>query len=156
MTKIQLARMLIADKDPDNYLFTDGELIYLLDKNTYLDIVIGQLKSISDYIYQYDDLEIITIRAVNDGDKMITNYELMPNLRRVKINEPVISELIYIEADILDIDNFRSDAAETIAMDFRKLTQYSIQHLNGNLESAKEHLLRLARHFRKPKRRVDT
>jgi hypothetical protein len=66
-------------------------------------------------------------------------------------NNEAPDQEVYIEGYFLDDDNFKADAFEMIAADFRKLQNYAIQNINGNLADAKEHLFRLARYFRTPR-----
>ena len=158
MNVIDLARLLIADKDAFNYMFTDEELQYLIDKNTVHIMDEAELADTEGKIFQYVDYEFISeqLKVIHPVTREImSNYTWEPTKRRIKFETSPNLDVVYVEGDVLDIDNFRADACEMIAVDFRKLQNYSIQNNSGNLDTAKEHLLRLARYFRKPKMRVE-
>lgn len=153
MTTIELVRLLVADKDPLNYLFSDEELQYLIDKNTIHMVVEAEVKDTESKIYEYPDYEFISeLKVFNPVTQTpVVDFQAFPNMRRIVLMHPLNAEVLLVEGDVLDVDNLRADACEMIAIDFRKLQNYSLQNTSGNLDTAKEHLLRLARYFRKPK-----
>lgn len=153
MTTIELARLLIADKDQTNLIFTDDEIQYMIDKNTVHMVVEADVVDTAGVLYQYADYEFISdVKVFNpETEEEITDFTPYLNKRTVQLATPPNTNSVYVEGDVLDLDNLRADAMEAIVVDFRKLENYSIQNVNGNLETAKEHLLRLARYFRKPK-----
>lgn len=157
MTKLELGRWLVADKDPDNYLFTDEEITTLLERN----ILFRQLET-----EQIDeDGKVFAIKtpyailsdeplSVKDGDGNTvdpSSYTINYERHLLVFNDVPVSDYFIVECYILDEDNFRADAFERIVVDFRKLQTYSVQTMEGNLDSAKDHLLRLVRHFRVPR-----
>ncbi|MEN3043340.1 MAG: hypothetical protein ABDH59_08635 [Fervidobacterium sp.] len=130
----------------------------MIDKNTVYIFDEAELVDSNGKIFQYDDYEFISssIKVIHPVTRQeMQGFDWQPSKRRIIFDDNQNLDYVFIEGDTLDIDNFRADACEMIAVDFRKLQNYSIQNTSGNLDSAKEHLLRLARFFRKPKMKVE-
>ncbi len=157
MELIALARLLIADKEFDNFLFTDDEIMYLIKRNIVHMVLQAESVDVENKIFDYGTYEVLPDNAkIYSPDGILINasqYVLNTQMHRVEFNQPTNYLAIVIDCDVIDIDNLRADAMELIAVDFRKLHNYSIQNVNGNLETAKEHVLRLARFFRRPRLR---
>ncbi len=201
MKLIALARLLIADKEVDNFLFTDDEITYLINRNIVHMVLQAESVDVENKIFDYGTYEVLPglggiwmeelekkqgqdvnsqevtepVTANEQANDEVLNddqdpynvkiyspdgilidasqYVLNTQVHRVEFNQPTNYLAIVIDCDVIDIDNLRADAMELIAVDFRKLHNYSIQNVNGNLETAKEHVLRLARFFRRPRLR---
>jgi hypothetical protein len=157
MTNIELGRWLIADRDPENYLFSDSEVNELLERNILFRQLDAEPLDLENKIFEiktpYTILsdESLVVRdedgAVVDSSTYSVNYDR----HLIIFNNATEHSCLSVECYILDEDNFRADAFERIVVDFRKLQAYSVQTMEGNLDTAKEHLLRLIRHFRIPR-----
>jgi len=154
MTIIEYARMLIADKDLTNPLFSDEEIQMLIDKNQ----VYGRYptEQVAPKVFRIK----VPYTVFGDGYTVVledgtivpsSDYILQHLPKLIIFNNEAPEQEVYIEGYFLDDDNFKADAFEMIAADFRKLQNYAIQNINGNLADAKEHLFRLARYFRTPR-----
>ncbi len=154
MTIIEYARMLIADKDLTNPLFSDLEIQTLIDKNQVYgrypaeQVAPKAFRIRVPYTVFGDSYQVI----LGDGTVVpSSNYTLQHLPKLITFNNEAPTQEVYIEGFFLDDDNFKADAFEMIAADFRKLQNYAVQNINGNLADAKEHLFRLARYFRTPR-----
>jgi len=154
MTVIEYARMLIADKDLTNPLFSDEEIQMLIDKNQVYrrcptEQVAPKVFRIKVPYTVFGDGYTVVLE---DGTIVPPSDYILQHLPKLIIfNDAAPEQEVYIEGYFLDDDNFKADAFEMIAADFRKLQNYAIQNINGNLADAKEHLFRLARYFRTPR-----
>lgn len=157
MTLIELARLLIADKDNNNYLFNDDEIMYIVNRNIVHMMIQAEAVDTQNKIFDYGTYEVLPNNAKVFSPEGIlidnTLYTLLTDKHRVEFTQPTNYLAIVLDCDVIDVDNLRADAMELIAVDFRKLHNYSIQNVSGNLETAKEHVLRLARFFRRPRLR---
>ena len=154
--RITLARWLISDKDEDNYLFTDDELLILIERNTLyrtLDVeAVDTFNKVFEIKTPYSILDTEPIKVIDGGTVLSPSLYTLNLPRHLLIfNESQDKYYYQMECTVLDEDNFRADAFEVIVTDFRKLQTYSIQTVNGNLDTAKDHLLKLIRHFRIPR-----
>lgn len=155
LTELQYARMIIADKDTDDYLFTDEELQFLLNKNKrYQRVVLEPITpTVFEVLTPYTMLSTETYVITDfDGNPIAEPFTVDAVMRTITFSlPPAESGLLYLQGKFLDEDNFRADALSMIVVDFRKLQSFSIQNMNGNLNDAKEHLFRLIRYFRVPR-----
>ena len=157
MTKLELGRWLVADKDPENFLLTDDEILFLIERNILFRTIDAEpLDNINKIFaiktpYTILNDEDLTVRAIDGNVVDPSLYSVNYDRHLLIFNEEQEDEYFAVECYILDEDNFRADAFEVIVADFRKLQTYSMQTMEGNLETAKDHLLRLIRHFRVPR-----
>jgi len=154
MSTLEYVRMIISDTDPMNYLFTDEQLLVLIEKNLVyqqceLEQVAQRKFKIKTQYLPLNDVEYVIFSE--DGSTVLSSdYVIRPFKRLVEFYYDIEGGL-YIEGDFFDEDNFKADVFEAIASDFRKLQNYAMQNVNGNLSDAKEHLFRMARYFRTPR-----
>lgn len=154
MTLIEYARLLISDKDPTNQIFSDEELQELIKQNSQVGIAEAQPLDLDRKLWKVPFVHIddsYTPRIVIADGSSIEDIEASVDFEtgQITFENPIPQGYrVFMEAKYVDWDNFRADAYETIAGDYRKLNSFSIQNASEQLDDTKAHLLRLARMYR--------